>query len=112
MFVIKEVVTGVTTQGKTFEEAIDNLKEAVELYLEEMPEVIEELKNRKTLGAISRRNCLSFLEREVAKILVRNFGFEVCKQKGNHNNVRIFYLFFFLIRTNFPIYLSSPLSLS
>jgi predicted RNase H-like HicB family nuclease len=52
MFVIKEVVTGVTTQGKTVEEAIDNLKEAVELYLEEMPEVIEELKNRKTLGAI------------------------------------------------------------
>jgi predicted RNase H-like HicB family nuclease len=53
MFVIKEVITGVTTQGKTIEEAIDNLKEAVELYLEEMPEVIEELKNRKTLGAIS-----------------------------------------------------------
>jgi predicted RNase H-like HicB family nuclease len=52
MFVIKEVVTGVTTQGKTIEEAIDNLKEAVELYLEEMPEVVEELKNRKALGAI------------------------------------------------------------
>jgi predicted RNase H-like HicB family nuclease len=52
MFVIKEVVTGVTTQGKTIEEAIDNLKEAVELYLEETPEVVEELKNRKTLGAI------------------------------------------------------------
>jgi predicted RNase H-like HicB family nuclease len=52
MFVIKEVVTGVTTQGKTIEEAIDNLKEAVELYLEEMPEIVEELKNRKTLGAI------------------------------------------------------------
>jgi predicted RNase H-like HicB family nuclease len=52
MFVIKEVVTGVTTQGKTVEEAIDNLKEAIELYLEEMPEIIEELKNRKTLGAI------------------------------------------------------------
>jgi predicted RNase H-like HicB family nuclease len=52
MFVIKEVVTGVTTQGKTIEEAIDNLKEAAELYLEEMPEVIEKLKNRKTLGAI------------------------------------------------------------
>jgi predicted RNase H-like HicB family nuclease len=45
MFVIKEVVTGVTTQGKAVEEAIDNLKEAVEPYLEEMPEVIEELEN-------------------------------------------------------------------
>jgi predicted RNase H-like HicB family nuclease len=41
-FVIKEVVTGITTQGKTIEEAIDNLKEAVELYLKEMPEIIEE----------------------------------------------------------------------
>jgi len=52
MFVIKEVITGVTTQGKTVEETIDNLKEAIELYLEEMPEIVEELKNRKTLGAI------------------------------------------------------------
>jgi predicted RNase H-like HicB family nuclease len=52
MYVIKEVITGVTTQGKTVEEAINNLKEAVELYLEKMPELIEELKNKKTLGAI------------------------------------------------------------
>jgi len=52
MFVIKEVVTGVTTQGKSVEEAIENLKEAVELYLEEMPEIVEYLKNRKALGAI------------------------------------------------------------
>jgi predicted RNase H-like HicB family nuclease len=52
MCVIKEVVTGVTAQGKTVEEAINNLKEAVKLYLEEMPELIEELKNKKTLGAI------------------------------------------------------------
>ena len=52
MYVIKEVITGVTTQGKTIEEAINNLKEAVKLYLEKMPELIEELKNKKTLGAI------------------------------------------------------------
>jgi len=52
MYVIKEVITCVTAQGKTIEEAINNLKEAVELYLEEMPELIEELKNKKTLGAI------------------------------------------------------------
>jgi predicted RNase H-like HicB family nuclease len=52
MYIIKEVITGVTTQGKTIEEAINNLKEAVELYLEEMPELVEELKNKKTLGAI------------------------------------------------------------
>jgi predicted RNase H-like HicB family nuclease len=35
MFVIKEAFTGVTTQGKTIEEAMENLKEAIELYLEE-----------------------------------------------------------------------------
>jgi len=29
MFVIKEVFTGVTTQGKTIEEAMENLKEAI-----------------------------------------------------------------------------------
>jgi predicted RNase H-like HicB family nuclease len=37
MYVIKEVFTGVTTQGKTIEIAINNLKEALELYLEEFP---------------------------------------------------------------------------
>ena len=29
--------TGTTTQGETVEEALDNLKEATELYLEEFP---------------------------------------------------------------------------
>ncbi len=38
MYIIKEVISGVTTQGKTIEEAIENLKEAVNLYLEEKPE--------------------------------------------------------------------------
>jgi predicted RNase H-like HicB family nuclease len=53
MYVIKEAVTGVTTQGKTIEDAIKNIKEAVELYLEEMPEMLEELKSIKTVGAVS-----------------------------------------------------------
>jgi predicted RNase H-like HicB family nuclease len=43
MFIVKEIFTGVTTQGRTIEEAINNLKEAVELYLEEKPEVKNEL---------------------------------------------------------------------
>ena len=34
-YVIKEVSTGVTTQGDTMEEAISNIKEAIRLYLEE-----------------------------------------------------------------------------
>jgi len=41
MYVIKEVITGVTTQGKSIEEAINNLKEAIILYLEEVPEAVE-----------------------------------------------------------------------
>ena len=41
MYVIKCVELGVATQGKTKEEALANLKEAVELYLEdEEPEKI------------------------------------------------------------------------
>ncbi len=35
-YVIKEVATGITTQGKTIEEAMKNIKEAVSLYFEEM----------------------------------------------------------------------------
>jgi predicted RNase H-like HicB family nuclease len=31
--------TGTTTQGKTFEEALANLKEATQLYLSEFPQV-------------------------------------------------------------------------
>ena len=43
VFVVKEVFTGVTTQGETIEEALNNIREAVELYLEEKPEIKEEL---------------------------------------------------------------------
>lgn len=53
MYVIKEAVTGVTTQGKTIEEAMKNIIEAVELYLEEMPEALKELKEMKVIGAVS-----------------------------------------------------------
>lgn len=52
-YVIKEILTGVTTQGKTIEDAIKNIKEAVELYLEEMPEVRRDIKAIKKVGAIS-----------------------------------------------------------
>ncbi len=44
MFIVKGVFTGVTTQGKTIEEALKNIKEAVELHLEEPPE-LEEVRN-------------------------------------------------------------------
>jgi len=53
MFIIREVVTGVTTQGRTIEEAIRNLEEALSLYLEEMPEIAEELKLVKPIGAVN-----------------------------------------------------------
>lgn len=41
MYIIKDVATGVTSQGRTIEEAVQNLKEALELYLEEFPEIVE-----------------------------------------------------------------------
>ncbi|MEM2890759.1 MAG: type II toxin-antitoxin system HicB family antitoxin [Candidatus Hadarchaeum sp.] len=52
-YVIKEAVTGVTTQGKTIQEAMENLKGAVSLYLEEVPEAAEEIKALKPIGAVS-----------------------------------------------------------
>ena len=36
-FIANNPETGTTTQGKTFEEALANLREATELYLEEFP---------------------------------------------------------------------------
>jgi len=53
MFVVKEIFTGVTTQGKTIEEAIENIKEAVELYLEEMPEIKDELEKKNVVGVLN-----------------------------------------------------------
>ena len=50
VYVIREVFTGVTTQGETIEEAIKNLWEAVELYLEEFPELKEELERINFVG--------------------------------------------------------------
>jgi predicted RNase H-like HicB family nuclease len=53
MFVIREVFTGVTTQGMTIEEAMENLKEAIELYLEEMPETAAEIENIETVCTLN-----------------------------------------------------------
>ncbi len=53
MYVIKEAATGVTTQGQTIEEALANIKEAVSLYLEEMPDVKDTIQNMNIVGALS-----------------------------------------------------------
>lgn len=50
VYVIKEVFTGVTTQGETIEEAIENLREALELYLEEFPELKKDLERITFVG--------------------------------------------------------------
>jgi len=45
---------GVVSQGATIEEAMGMIKESVELYLEEMPEIFEELDDtRKNLPTFS-----------------------------------------------------------
>ncbi len=53
MFIAREAFTGVTTQGQTIEEVLKNIKEAVELYLEELPEIKEELKKREVIGVMN-----------------------------------------------------------
>ena len=54
MYVAREVATGVTSQGKTVDEAIKNLQEALELYLEETPEALEKLEqlNQGIVGVL------------------------------------------------------------
>jgi predicted RNase H-like HicB family nuclease len=54
MYVVREVVTGVTSQGKTVDEALENLREALELYLEEVPEALEKLEqlNQGIVGVL------------------------------------------------------------
>ncbi|WP_290598012.1 MULTISPECIES: type II toxin-antitoxin system HicB family antitoxin [unclassified Archaeoglobus] len=53
MFIVREVFTGVTTQGESIEEALKNIKEAVELYLEEMPDLKEELESKEIVGVMN-----------------------------------------------------------
>ena len=54
VFVAREVVTGVTSQGRSAEEALENLREALELYLEEVPEALEKLEvlDRSLVGIL------------------------------------------------------------
>ncbi len=52
-YIIKEVSTGVTTQGFTIEEALTNIKEAVNLYLEEMPDIKNTIQNMDIIGMSS-----------------------------------------------------------
>lgn len=53
MFIAREAFTGVTTQGQTIEEVLKNIKEAVELYLGELPEIKEELEKREVIGVMN-----------------------------------------------------------
>lgn len=53
MFVVREIFTGVVSQGYSLEEAIKNIKEAVELYLEEMPEARKELEKKDLVGVLN-----------------------------------------------------------
>jgi predicted RNase H-like HicB family nuclease len=43
IFVANCVSLGIASQGKTMDEAMANIKEAIALYLEEQPELYEEL---------------------------------------------------------------------
>ncbi|WP_367883647.1 type II toxin-antitoxin system HicB family antitoxin [Thermococcus peptonophilus] len=82
VYVVKEVFTGVTTQGETIEEALENLREAVELYLEEFPpELKEELGKIKFVGDFNVE-IAKLSGEEVVKVLTSKFGFRVSRQRG------------------------------
>ncbi len=53
MYIIKEIITGVTTQGNTLENALVNIKEAVSVYIEEVPNVKDIIKNMNLVGMSS-----------------------------------------------------------
>ncbi|MEM3089021.1 MAG: type II toxin-antitoxin system HicB family antitoxin [Candidatus Nitrosotenuis sp.] len=53
IYVIKEAITGVTTQGDTVEEALANLKEAITLYIDEVPEAKDLITKATAVGALS-----------------------------------------------------------
>jgi len=53
MYVANCPETGTVSQGKTVEEAIKNLKEATELYLEEFP-IVEEQKPLMTVFEVNK----------------------------------------------------------
>ncbi|MBE8540429.1 type II toxin-antitoxin system HicB family antitoxin [Geoglobus acetivorans] len=53
LFFIKEFFTGVTTQGETMDKAVENMREAARMYLEKMPEVLEEIEERDVIGVIN-----------------------------------------------------------
>ena len=48
VFVVHCTNLGISSQGNTTEEAIEMIKEAIELYLEEQPEAYEELKAKQS----------------------------------------------------------------
>ena len=53
MYIIKEITTGITTQGHTLEDALTNIKEAMSLYIEEVPTVKDTIENMNLVGISS-----------------------------------------------------------
>lgn len=53
MYIIKEITTGITTQGHTLEDALTNIKEAVSLYIEEVPNIKDIIENINLVGISS-----------------------------------------------------------
>ncbi|MCC6065344.1 MAG: type II toxin-antitoxin system HicB family antitoxin [Thermofilum sp.] len=54
---------GCVSEGDTWEEALENIKEDILGYLEAFPEEIEKLKEEEAVGAVVREASRSFLAR-------------------------------------------------
>ena len=51
-YIAKDIITGVVSQGKSIGGAKQNLKEALELYFEDMPEDMEQDTSEYLLGTL------------------------------------------------------------
>jgi len=55
IFVAHCLNLGIASQGYTYEEALENIKDAVKLYLEECPEKIPKIKNDELMPPMATR---------------------------------------------------------
>ena len=58
---------GAISEGESREEALANIKEAIEGYLEAFPEEVDQLKRKKELVEITLKSCHQFLGEKLSE---------------------------------------------
>ena len=62
---------GAISQGENRKEALSNIKEAIEGYLEAFPEELDQLKRKRELVEITLKSCPLFLGEQSLKLFLR-----------------------------------------